>query len=162
MTIQTNGRYRRNRKPSAFAGGWREVEPGSLFKVIVSSEETHGAYSIVESIAQPGVGSIVHAHHREAEHFLVLEGTAHVVLDGEAMNLEPGQSVSLPRGVPHIWVNRSDQPLRLLAFFTPGGFEKALEMAASETSAMGGIDNSRIGARYGLEALGPKLEVAHH
>lgn len=141
--------------PGAITRQWHEVEAGMLFKVIVSSDDTHGAYAIMESIAQPGVGSITHMHHREDEHFLVLEGTGHIVLDGKPMDLHPGQSVTLPRGVPHVWINRSDRPLRMLALFTPGGFDKlCLEIASP-----GGIDHTQIQPRYGLEALGPKLEM---
>jgi mannose-6-phosphate isomerase-like protein (cupin superfamily) len=139
------------------APGWYEVEPGMVFKVIVSSEETGGAYAIVESIAQPGVGSITHRHHHEDEHFLVLEGIAHVVIDDEPLDLYPGQSATLPRKVPHAWINRSDAPLRMLAIFSPGGFEQL----ALEIAELGGLDKydfTLIRPRYGLEALGPKLD----
>jgi quercetin dioxygenase-like cupin family protein len=158
MAIPTNGRKRLSRKAVGSQAAWHEAEPGLLFKLLVSSDETQGAYAIVESIAHPGIGSPVHAHNKESEHFLVLEGTLHVVLDGEPMDLHPGETVSLPRGVPHIWINRSDKPVRKLVFFTPGGFEKlALEMAGA-----GDVDPGRIISRYGLEILGPQLQLARH
>jgi mannose-6-phosphate isomerase-like protein (cupin superfamily) len=138
---------------------WYEVEPGMVFKVIVSSKETGGAYSIVESIAEPGIGSITHRHHKEDEHFFVLEGTAHIVIDGKPIDLYPGQSATLPREVPHVWINRSDQPLRVLAIFSPGGFEQlALEIA--EGGGLDSFDHSQLRPRYGLEGLGPKLDGA--
>jgi mannose-6-phosphate isomerase-like protein (cupin superfamily) len=139
------------------AADWYEVEPGMVFKVIVSSAETGGAYAIVESIAAPGVGSITHRHHHEDEHFFVLDGVAHVVIDGVPVDLYPGQSATLPREVPHVWINRSDKPLRMLGIFSPGGFEQL----ALEIAELGGIekyDLSQIRPKYGLEALGPKLE----
>lgn len=139
------------------APGWYEVEPGMVFKVIVSSKETGGAYAVVESIAQSGVGSITHMHHKEDEHFLVLDGVAHVVIDGVPTDLHPGQSASLPREVPHAWINRSDKPLRMLAVFSPGGFEQ-LGLDIAKLGGMEKYDFGQIRPKYGLEALGPKLE----
>jgi mannose-6-phosphate isomerase-like protein (cupin superfamily) len=59
---------------------WFEREPGEKFKVLASTEQTGGSYSCLETIAQKGTGSPLHIHHREDEHFLILEGSAHLVM----------------------------------------------------------------------------------
>jgi mannose-6-phosphate isomerase-like protein (cupin superfamily) len=159
MTIGKNAGDAGSAQPNTLAPGWYQVEPGMVFKVIVSSKETGGAYAIVESIAEPGIGSITHRHHYEDEHFFVLEGAAHIVIDGKPIDLYPGQSATLPREVPHVWINRSDKPLRVLAIFSPGGFEQlALEIA--EGGGLERFDHSLLRPKYGLEALGPKLDGA--
>lgn len=132
---------------------WLEVEPGVRFKVVVSSEQSSGIYACLESIAQKGAGSTLHIHHNEDEHFLILEGTAHLVVGDRTLDLPAGQSITLPRGVPHAWSNRSDAPLRSLVIFNPGGFDRlCVEMATPK-----GVDRSDIRRRFGLEVVGPKL-----
>ncbi|CAB3759086.1 cupin domain-containing protein [Paraburkholderia solisilvae] len=157
MTIQESANDAGAATLESGGPGWYEVEPGMTFKVIVSSKETGGAYAVVESIAQPGVGSITHIHHKEDEHFFVLDGVAHVVIDGVPTDLHPGQSATLPREVPHVWINRSDKPLRMLAIFSPGGFEQ-LGVDVAESGGLEKYDFSQIQPKYGLEAIGPKLE----
>jgi|ERR1700761_2565069 mannose-6-phosphate isomerase-like protein (cupin superfamily) len=160
MATQKNASYAGGpASPNTVAPGWYQVEPGMVFKVIVSSKETGGAYAIVESIAEPGIGSITHQHHYEDEHFVVLEGTAHIVIDGKAIDLYPGQSATLPREVPHAWINRSDTPLRMLGIFSPGGFEQ-LALDIAEGGGLERFDRSQLRPKYGLEALGPKLDGA--
>jgi mannose-6-phosphate isomerase-like protein (cupin superfamily) len=131
---------------------WFEPEPGVRFKVIASTEQTAGSYCCLESIAQKGTGSPLHIHHLEDEHFLILEGTAHLVLGEKTIDLPAGQTITLPRGIPHAWSNKSDVPLRSIVLFNPGGFDQlCIEMAT------GTLDMSTIRARFGLEMVGPKL-----
>jgi mannose-6-phosphate isomerase-like protein (cupin superfamily) len=135
--------------------GWYVSEPGVRFKVLVSTEQAAGSYCCLETIAQNGTGSPIHIHHNEDEHFLILEGTAHLLLGEEKIDVPAGQTITLPRGVPHAWSNKSDVPLRMIALFNPGKFDQlCVEMAegAIDTS-----DMSILRTRFGLELLGPKL-----
>jgi mannose-6-phosphate isomerase-like protein (cupin superfamily) len=133
--------------------GWLQVEPGVRFKVLVSSEQSAGAYACLEMVAQKGTGSTVHIHHNEDEHFLVLEGTAHLALGDSRVDLPAGRTMTLPRGVPHAWSNISETPLRLIALFNPGGFDRlCIEMASPN-----GVDRSEIRSRFGLETVGPRI-----
>ena len=132
---------------------WFEVEPGLRFQVLASNAQTNGAYACLESVAHKGVGSPLHIHHREDEYFLILEGTVHIVFGDSRLDLNAGETIMMPRGIPHAWVNRSDTPLRALVVFTPGGFDQlCIEMATP-----GLVDPSKLRERYGLEAIGPKL-----
>jgi mannose-6-phosphate isomerase-like protein (cupin superfamily) len=54
-----------------------------------------------------------HVHYREDEHGRVTAGTLSVERDGQCLEAAVGESVVLPRGVPHRWWNQGD---RLLAF----------------------------------------------
>lgn len=131
---------------------WFEVEPGLRFKVLASGEQTNGTYACLESIALKGLGSPLHIHHREDEYFLILEGTVHVVFGDRTLDLRAGETIMMPRGIPHAWVNRSDMPLHKLVVFTPAGFEQLCIAMATP----GLVDPSRLRERYGLETIGPK------
>ena len=144
-----------NQSPHAGAvseAEWLQIEPGVQFKVIASTNQTRGSYACIETIALKGTGSPIHIHHREDEHFVVLEGTLHVVLgdktfDVPARQLYPYLVESRTRGA--ISLIRPD----FIALFTPGGFDQlCVEMATS-----GGFDLAEITERFGLELIGPEL-----
>jgi len=146
QTVSSNTRHE---------AGWYVSEPGVRFKVLVSTEQAAGSYCCLETIAQNGTGSPIHIHHNEDEHFLILEGTAHLLLGEKEIDLPVGRTTTLPRGVPHAWSNKSDVPLRMVALFNPGGFDQLCVGMAE-----GGIDASDMSilrTRFGLELLGPKL-----
>jgi len=52
-----------------------------------------------------------HVHHFEDEEGLVTAGILSAEVGGQRIDAGPGQSVRLPRGVPHRWWNAGDQPL---------------------------------------------------
>jgi len=132
---------------------WFEVEPGVRFKVVASTEQTGGIYACLECIAQKDSASPLHVHHNEDEHFLILEGTAHIAVGDKILDLPAGRTITLPRGVPHAWSNKSDAPFRSLALFNPGGFDQlCIEMATQ-----GRLDKSDIRKRFGIEVVEPKL-----
>lgn len=56
-------------------------------------------------------GPPLHIHHLEDEEGTVTAGTLSAVLDGRRIQAGPGQSVTLPRGVPHRWWNAGNEPL---------------------------------------------------
>jgi mannose-6-phosphate isomerase-like protein (cupin superfamily) len=56
-------------------------------------------------------GPPLHIHHVEDEEGLITAGTLSVQVDGKRLDAGPGQTVRLPRGIPHRWWNEGDQPL---------------------------------------------------
>ena len=64
-------------------------------------------------------GPPLHIHHFEDEEGLVTAGTLSADVDGERLTVGPGETVRLPRGVPHRWWNDSDQPLAFEGYTRP-------------------------------------------
>jgi len=56
-------------------------------------------------------GPPMHIHHLEDEEGRITAGTLSAEVDGRRLTAGPGESVRLPRGVPHRWWNDGDQPL---------------------------------------------------
>lgn len=56
-------------------------------------------------------GPPLHIHHLEDETGTVTTGTLSAEVGGQRIDAGPGQSVRLPRGVPHRWWNEADAPL---------------------------------------------------
>ena len=133
---------------------WQQVTPGEHIKIHTSSDQTGGAFSMVEAIAEPGNGTPLHIHQNEDEHFIVLEGTFNVAVGNKRLNLSAGQTVTVPRGVPHAWCNASKAPVRVLAVFSPGGIDGMFREVAA---ARGLAEVEAIATRYGTEIVGPPL-----
>ena len=45
-------------------------------------------------------------------------------IDGDVFNASVGSIVVIPAGAHHAWRNRSNAPIRMLTFFSPGGVEE--------------------------------------
>lgn len=117
---------------------------GRLFWVLtdwiqlkIGGQETRGALSIVEQTTVPQARPPLHRHTFDEVHY-VLEGEYEYYLEGE----EPrralaGTIVFVPSGVAHTYKNVGSTPGRILAIYSPPGFEgfyPALNMPAVDTS----------------------------
>src|SRR5690242_18778583 len=81
-------------------------------------------FSIVEHVIAPHtLAAPVHVHEREDEISYVLEGEMGAQIGDEIVYAGPGELVRKPRGIPHAFWNRGDEPTRLLEMITPAGFE---------------------------------------
>lgn len=64
-------------------------------------------------------GPPVHIHHDEDEEGVVITGRLSAELDGQRLEAGPGDTVWLPRGVPHRWWNEGDEPLSFVGRARP-------------------------------------------
>ena len=61
-----------------------------------------GDWLISELVIEPNaLGPPLHYHKSFAERFSVVEGTLHVLVDGEVKKIRSGESILVPAGVPH-------------------------------------------------------------
>ena len=58
-------------------------------------------------------------HHAEDEEGLITAGTLSAEVDGQRRTFRPGETVRLPRGVPHRWWNDGDRPLAFEGYTRP-------------------------------------------
>lgn len=127
--------------------------PGEILRIRVRSDEVSGRCTIIESIVQPMVGPPLHTH-LEDEIFSILEGTLTFEAAGKRIEAGPGTIVTIPAGVQHAWRNFSDEPVRFLATFTPGGIEELFELLQFTPPQF----LAEVAARYGSIILGPPIE----
>ena len=113
-------------------------------------------FSLVEHpIAPRTLAAPMHVHAHEDEYSYVLEGEVGVQIGDDVRYAQPGDLVVKPRGIPHAFWNRTDEPARLLEIISPGGFERYFaelapllppHVAEPDFAALGALQ-----ARYGLE-----------
>lgn len=108
------------------------VLAGVVMKRLLSGKQTYGQFCLFENISGGNTKTPIHVHAEDDETIYVLEGDLTAVVNGEARQLTAGQSIFLPRGMPHQLMNASGQPARYILIDTPALFDKFLEEAGHE------------------------------
>ena len=94
-----------------------------LLDVLVSGEQTGGAYSILELWGPQGFATPLHVHRDVDEGFYVIEGELTIWAGDDVTVLNAGDFVLAPRGVPHTIKNTAAGDTHMLVTSTPAGFE---------------------------------------
>jgi len=97
---------------------------GGHVRIILTSADTGGQFSVAEVTCAPGVMVPPHAHRPEDEMFFVREGTAEFQLDGRTVTATAGTFVHVPAGTMHGFRTAGNVPLKMVDYHTPGGFEE--------------------------------------
>ena len=133
----------------------------SLISVIAPSDGTDGAYAIVEVLAAAGNATPLHVD-PTVETFRVLEGDILVHVDGCEERLSSGDTIVIPRGVPHALLVTS-ATARMLVFNAPGGHDRFFRTAGSPgrqdelppPRAPDLVKMKEAAAQYGMIIVGP-------
>src|SRR5207244_11576056 len=96
---------------------------GDVYRILASSSQTGGVYTLVENRVSPNNGPPPHIHSREDESFFVLEGEIDFQIGDEKITARPGTFIQGPRDIAHSFKNNTQLPARMLGFVTPAGFE---------------------------------------
>jgi uncharacterized cupin superfamily protein len=127
----------------------------------VPGEWSDDAFSLVEVTSTQGRATGLHTDPSH-ETFYVLDGELRFHVAGEEHRAVPGQTVAIPRGVPHAFLIVSETA-RFLVLNTPGGHDRFFrdggELARSRDLASAPPpDHARTMAaaeRHGVRFIGP-------
>jgi quercetin dioxygenase-like cupin family protein len=122
---------------------------GGVWTMKATSEETDGAFMLIEDRMQKGKATPLHVHPHEDETFIVLEGEILVHVDGSEHRVGPGGIAMIPRATGHAFLVTSDMA-RILVVQTPGSgeafYRDASEPSTDETDAERPADFERLRA----------------
>ncbi len=135
---------------------YRGVNPND---VKISSKDTNGHLTVLEYVGFEKIGPPLHLHFEQDEIFYVVEGEYIFQLDSERMTLKAGDTIFLPRAVPHTWVQTSDKG-KLVYFLQPSGqmeefFKKMNELKSPPTEAL----IQEIHQAHGMKVVGPPISI---
>ena len=92
---------------------------------LVTPVETTGDYGFLAIESQPKVpGPPPHYHEDAAELFYIIDGVMDVMCNGNWQKLEAGNSLTVPKGAVHTFINNGDVDCKWITAFSPRGFEK--------------------------------------
>jgi quercetin dioxygenase-like cupin family protein len=135
---------------------------GVRMKLLLSGTETGNQFSLLENTSAGVSQTPVHIHADDDETLYVIDGEMQAVIAGHRHVVQAGETVFLPRGVPHQLMNASGRPTRYLLLCTPAGFENfvaeagQVRPAGSQPGPPSPEDVARLRAaapRYGITLL---------
>src|SRR4051794_504658 len=124
-----------------------------------SKDETGGSLDMFEMIVQPnGRMPVPHYHESWDETVYGLSGTMTFRVDGRDIDLTPGETLFIRRGIVHGFTNNSGAPATCLATLTPGVLGPAYSREIASALGAGGLAPAKMKAimlRYGLIPVPP-------
>jgi len=98
---------------------WRE---GVLTRMLVSAQHGASELCVFEQFCDPGCGAPIHTHTVE-EVLAVLAGQAEITVGDACQKLHAGQSVVIPAGLRHGFINGGEGMLHVQAILAAPVFE---------------------------------------
>lgn len=125
----------------------------------VSSKDTNGRLTIFEYIGREKGGPGLHIHPNQDEIFFVQEGKYKFQVAEEIHYLEAGDTIFLPRNVPHAFAQLTDKG-KMLFFFQPSGkmedFFRALGNLTGPPTPEIAV---KLSADHEMKVVGPPLSL---
>jgi len=117
-----------NSKAAPIAKGPQDGENlsvvGDTYRILLTGEETGGAYAVIDMLVPPGGGPGPHAHAGFSETFVVIDGEIEVKSEVSTYIAKKGAIVTIPKGgMVHSFKNRTEQGAHLLCMVSPAGLE---------------------------------------
>jgi len=123
----------------------------------ISSKDTGGELSIFEYTGLGKVGPMLHVHFKQDEIFMVISGKYRFVVGDETHTLSAGQTIFLPRNIPHTWIQLSDTG-KMIYFLQPAGkMEEFFSYMNKLKERPSQEEMDRIHAEHDMKVVGPPL-----
>jgi quercetin 2,3-dioxygenase len=125
----------------------------------ISSKDTDGQLSVFDYTGLAKVGPMLHVHFKQDEVFTVIEGSYRFVVGSETHVLGPGQTIFLPRGIAHTWIQLTDRG-RMIYFLQPAGkMEEFFSVMNNLKVPPSKEEMDRIHAEHDMKVVGPPLTL---
>lgn len=126
--------------------------------VVISRKDTGNALSVFLFTGYGNVGTPLHIHPHQDEFFTVMEGRYRFVCGKKDSELTAGDTIFLPRNIPHQWLQLSETG-KLIYGVNPAGeledFFQAVNDLKNPTQAA--ID--KLALKHGMKHIGPPLSL---
>lgn len=127
--------------------------------VKISTGDTGGALAVLAYEGHARGGPPLHMHLHQDEIFIVQEGHYQFQCGDDRMVLTAGDTIFLPRGVPHTF-SQTSQHGKLLYMFTPAGSMEAFFAALAKIDGTPRPDvAAALFAAHGMAVVGPPLAL---
>jgi quercetin dioxygenase-like cupin family protein len=109
---------------------------GDTYRIIAGSEQTSGAYALVDMLIPPNGGPPPHSHAKFQEAFFIIYGQIEVITKDRKYTATKGSHVNIPfYGPVHKFTNKTDKTTRMLCLITPAGMEKMFKEIGKPVAA---------------------------
>src|SRR5918994_2667644 len=109
---------------------------GGTYRIIIGSEQTNGAYTLIDMLIPPQGGPRPHSHPTFQEAYYILDGEIVLITKEKSYTATKGSFTNIPLNGPvHKFINKKDKMAHMLCFITPAGMEKMFEEIGEPVAA---------------------------
>jgi mannose-6-phosphate isomerase-like protein (cupin superfamily) len=133
---------------------------GINMKILLTSEATGGAISVLIGWHKPGEGAPDHVHFSQNEMFYIIEGSYELTVDGRTSAVGPGAIVYIPANTVHRFRNIGTTTGCMLNWTLPGGHNDYFK-AISELAIGAGLTADKVveAASVSTPTFPPRIEL---
>lgn len=125
----------------------------------ISGNDTNGSLAIFEQTSRSqGKGTPLHVHYFQDEIFYVLEGNYFFKVGNDEFTLSGGDSIFLPKKVPHAWTQLSEKGKMLVTFQPAGKMEDFFLTVAALDHEPTKEEMAKVFIDHDMEIVGPTLK----
>jgi len=143
------------------AGEDRDNKPfnflDATFHVMVSGKDNEGRCVIFDTLRPKKVGPRLHYHVDIDEWFFVREGEFKIQAGEEVLRVKAGDSLFIPRNMPHAFVKTSEGTARLIVMHQPAGTMEEYFRTASNLPDQSVAFRQSYAEQHGMRIVGPAL-----
>lgn len=165
LFAQTGKRTKTPGKPFKVDAGQNRFNEKLTFRGIntqdikVSKQDTGNRLSVLEYTGYEKTGPPLHVHFNEDEVFCITEGEYRFVVGDKKIIAKSGDTVFLPRNVPHTWIQLTEKGKHTYMLQPSGTFEEFLREMQALTKPPTEEELQKIHLRHGMKVLGPPLTL---
>ena len=132
----------------------------NVLDVKISGSDTNGGLAVFEQTSlSPGRGTPLHVHPEQDEIFYVLEGSYYFKVGEDKYHVAAGDSIFLPRKVPHAWTQVSEKGKMTVILQPAGKLENFFVTMAALDHEPAPEDVAKIFAANDMQVVGPPLKI---
>jgi quercetin 2,3-dioxygenase len=153
------------KKPFKISAGKSRFGESFLYKgkspndIKISAEDSNDQVAMFEYIGLEKTGPSLHVHFHQDEVFYVIEGSYRFVVGDENMMMGPGDTVFLPRNIPHTWIQLTNTG-KMVYFVHPAGKAEAFFRTMNNLKHVPTRDEiDEIHQACGMKVVGPPLAI---
>ncbi|MBD2701223.1 cupin domain-containing protein [Spirosoma sp. BT702] len=132
----------------------------NVLDVKISGSDTNGDLAIFEQTSlSPGRGTPLHMHPAQDEIFYVLEGNYAFQVGDEKYRLTAGDSIFLPRQVPHAWTQIAEKGKMMVILQPAGKLEDFFVTMAAMDHEPTKEEVATVFSNNEMKVVGPPLKI---
>jgi quercetin dioxygenase-like cupin family protein len=132
----------------------------NILDLKISSKDTSGQLSVFEQtgLSYKG-GPPLHIHPNQDEFFYVLEGEYLYQVGDDKYQMKAGDTIFLPRGVPHAFVQLKEKGRLIVGYQPSGKMEEFFRKTALWTSPPTQEEIVKVFEEHDMKVVGPPLKA---
>lgn len=124
----------------------------------VSQKDTNGDLTVFEYTGNEKGGPPLHVHPNQDEIFFIVQGEYLFQVGEDKHNLKAGDTIFLPRTIPHAFAQLTDKGKMFFLFQPSGKMEDFFRAIGNQASTPTPEQGAKIFAAHDMKVVGPPLQ----